>query len=344
MPVRVTSSVTAGVVTLALIGTTFILSALQTPPSDSCGPASTAAVQGREIAGYSGDQLDNAAAIMNAATTAGLSARAQLLGVMTAMGESSLKNITYGDAETSGVTNPDGTLTTSIGLFQQQDSWGSRDDRLNPTKAALMFYDRLVNVDGWETLPASEAIHRVQINSDPNHYSKWESPAVAVTSALTVSCTSGIGNYDLAAGTAPRQWGGHSNGKIPREQLGVIPWAPAEELRPDALQSLIAMNVAFRATFGYDLPINNGYRSYAEQVEAKEIYGGEAATPGQSNHGWAMAVDIGNFNHARISFGSATYKWLTENAGRYGWVNPPWAKQGGSGPDEAWHWEFYGVG
>lgn len=340
---RVASSVTAGAVALVLMGTMFILSAVQTPPSSSCGPASTATVQGREIAGYSGDQLDNAAAIMNAATTAGLSARAQLLGVMTAMGESSLKNITYGDAETSGVTNPDGTPTTSIGLFQQQDSWGSRDDRLNPTKASLMFYERLVRVDGWETLPASEAIHRVQINSDPNHYSKWESPAVAVTAALTVPCTSGSGDYDPATGTAPGEWGGYSNGRIPRDQLGVIPWAPAEELRPDALQSLVAMNVAFRASFGYDLPINNGYRSYEEQVEAEAIYGDEAAPAGTSNHGWAMAVDIGNFNHIRISFGSATYKWLSENAGRYGWVNPEWALPGGSGPDEAWHWEFYGI-
>jgi LAS superfamily LD-carboxypeptidase LdcB len=48
--------------------------------------------------------------------------------------------------------------------------------------------------------------------------------------------------------------------------------------------------------------------------------------------------------HIRITYSSATYKWLTENAGRYGWVNPEWAVQRGSGMDEPWHWEFFGFG
>jgi len=324
-----------------VVTTTFLLAAVPSP-NGGCGAATTSAVQGRAIAGYSGDQLDNAAAIMNAATAMGLDSRAQLLGVMTAMGESSLRNIGYGDWETSGVTNPDGSRTTSIGLFQQQDSWGSRDDRLNPTKAATLFYQRLVKIDGWQNMPASEAIHRVQINSDPNHYVKWEAPAVAVTAALTAPCNAAAG-YSPPNGTEPGAWGGYSNGRIPESQLVPIPWASGEHLRPDAVQALVAMNAAFRQTFGYDLPINDSYRDYASQVEAKRIYGDEAAPPGTSNHGWAMAIDIGTYTHARISYDSATYAWLSANAGRYGWVNPPWAVQGGSGPHEAWHWEFYGV-
>lgn len=332
---------TAAATVVATIATTFLLASVPAP-GGGCGPATTTAVQGQTVAGYSGDQLDNAAAIMNAATAAGLNARAQLLGVMTAMGESGLRNIGYGDWETSGVTNPDGTRTTSIGLFQQQDSWGSRDDRLNPTKAASMFYQRLAQVEGWETLSASEAIHRVQINGDPDHYAKWESPAVAVTAALTPPCAAAAG-YQPANGTAPGAWGGHSNGRIPDSQLAAIPWASKERLRTDAAQSLIALNAAFRQAFGYDLPINSGYRSYADQVDAKAIYGGEAAIPGESTHGWGLAIDVGTYTHMRISFTSATYNWLTANAGRYGWINPPWAVQGGSGPDEAWHWEFYGI-
>ncbi|MAL05261.1 MAG: hypothetical protein CMH36_00110 [Microbacterium sp.] len=338
MPVRVASSLAVGVAAVALIGTTFILSAVQTPQG-SCGPASAAAVQG-DVAGYSGEQLQNAAAIMNAATSLGLSPRAQLLGVMTAMGESSLRNIVYGDYETSGVLNPNGTRTTSIGLFQQQDSWGSRDDRLNPTRAATLFYERLARIDGWETLPASEAIHRVQINSDPDHYAKWEAPAVAVTTALAGACTNPA--YEPANGTAPGPWGGYSNGRVDESQLSPIPWAPEERLRTDATRSLTALNAAFRQAFGYDLPLNDTYRDYDDQVEAKAIYGDEAAAPGTSNHGWALAIDVGTYTHMRISYGSATYAWLTANAGRYGWVNPPWAGQGGDGPDEAWHWEYWG--
>ncbi|KAA9134409.1 M15 family metallopeptidase [Microbacterium caowuchunii] len=276
---------------------------------------------------------------MNAATALGLPERAQVLGVMAAMGESGLRNITYGDWETAGVTNPNGTRTTSIGLFQQQTSWGSTDERLNPTKSATLFYQRLAKLDGWETLPASQAIHRVQINSDPNHYSKWEAAAEQVTAALTVPCAGP--DLELAAG--PREWGGYENGKIPTSALARVPWAPEMRLRADAARSLTKLNAAFRQTFGYDLPLNDGYRDYAGQVEAKRIYGAEAATPGSSNHGWAIAIDAGTYTHMRISFDSATYSWLTTNGARYGWVNPDWAKPGGTGPDEAWHWEYHGT-
>ena len=50
------------------------------------------------IAGYNHEQLVNAAWIMQAANALGLSARDQTIGVMTAMGESSLRVIDYGDA------------------------------------------------------------------------------------------------------------------------------------------------------------------------------------------------------------------------------------------------------
>ena len=70
------------------------------------------------VAGYASDQLVNAAQIMNAANAAGLPQQAQIIGVMTAIGESGLRNLAYGD-DLQGVTNPDGTLTSSLGLFQQ---------------------------------------------------------------------------------------------------------------------------------------------------------------------------------------------------------------------------------
>lgn len=344
---KILSGVAVGAAAVVLAGTTFLLGSVGTQ-GPNCGAASAASVQERTVAGYSGDQLVNAAAIMNAATALGLDARAQLLGVMAAMGESGLRNITYGDYETSGVTNPDGSRTTSIGLFQQQDSWGSQDDRLNPSTAATLFYQRLVGVDDWERLPASEAIHRVQINSNPNHYAKWEKPAQEVTAALTVACTTG--NYASASGTAPSAWGGHDNGRIPQAQLAPIPWSDLGPLylRPDAAAALVALNDAFKAEFGYNLPINDAYRDYDGQVDAQQYWCARracqnAADPGTSNHGWALAVDIGTQSHATIGYDSATYRWLKANAGRFGWVHPDWAEPGGSGPDEAWHWEFYGL-
>jgi len=104
---------------------------------------------------------------------------------MAAMGESGLRNIGYGDWETSGQRNPDGTPTSSIGLFQQQEWWGSAEERMDPHIAASRFSARLAQTAGWEQLEPSHAIHRVQINDDPNHYSRWERASIEVAAALT---------------------------------------------------------------------------------------------------------------------------------------------------------------
>ena len=142
------------------------------------------------ISGFSGDQLINAAQIMNAATTAGLSEQAQVLGVMTAIGESGLRNLTYGDAG-QGVTNPDGTATSSLGLFQQQQWWGSVKDRLDPSRSAALFYSRLSGLSGWEKLTPTAAAHAVQANADPNFYTPFVKPASEIVAALGSGSSSG---------------------------------------------------------------------------------------------------------------------------------------------------------
>lgn len=65
------------------------------------------------------------------------------------------------------------------------------------------------------------------------------------------------------------------------------------------------------------------------------------ARPGRSNHGWGRAVDFGNGQRV-LSCGDAGFAWLQENAGRYGWVHPDWARCGRS-TQEPWHWEWGGV-
>ena len=61
-----------------------------------------------------------------------------------------------------------------------------------------------------------------------------------------------------------------------------------------------------------------------------------AACPGTSNHGWALAVDLcGGINVA----GSPQWTWMTANAGRFGFVQPDWARPGAEKP-EPWHWEY----
>ncbi|MDR7189942.1 hypothetical protein J2Y46_002768 [Microbacterium sp. BE35] len=138
------------------------------------------------VAGYRFEQLTNACTILAAGRDLGFDARDQTIAVMTAMGESSLRNIDYGDWETSGVTNPDGSRTTSIGLFQQQDSWGTREARLDPYTAATVFYRAMA-----ERVPDRAAVeptlvaHRTQVNADPDHYARHWDRAVRVVAAVT---------------------------------------------------------------------------------------------------------------------------------------------------------------
>jgi hypothetical protein len=140
------------------------------------------------IEGWRGEQLENAATIIRTAGTLGFAREGQILGVMTAMGESSLRNIDYGDWETSGFTNPDGTRTTSIGLFQQQEWWGSAEQRMDPATATTLFFDRLGRLPGWQTMEPSHAIHRVQINTDRDYYSRFQADATAVVDAMSGPC------------------------------------------------------------------------------------------------------------------------------------------------------------
>lgn len=154
------------------------LTPLADPPTSvaSDGPAAM----------FDQEQRDNAAIIMIAGRDLGLSVRDQAIAVMTAMGESSLRNIDYGDWETSGVTNPDGSPTTSIGLFQQQDGWGTREQRLDRYTAATLFYRAMAaRVPERDALEPTIVAHRTQINKNPDHYARYWPLAVALVESLT---------------------------------------------------------------------------------------------------------------------------------------------------------------
>ncbi|SIO30341.1 hypothetical protein [Agromyces cerinus] len=173
-------AVAAGVAFLLTLGGTVAISSA----TAACGGGSVNLASvgtSAPVAGYSGDQLVIAGTIINAAAELELDTRAAVIAVMTGMGESSLRNLNHGDA----VDN------TTIGVFQQGEDYGPRADRLDPKKAATAFLTRLVQVPGWATMPPSLAAHEVQINQDPDHYTKFYPAAVEVVQALTSSASGG---------------------------------------------------------------------------------------------------------------------------------------------------------
>ncbi len=195
---------------------------------------------------------------------------------------------------------------------------------------------------GGDVLAASASGYRVTVRSVPAGASAVrvtlgaaEEPNPALpASPGALAC--GARPAEHSAGTTPDPaWGGWSNGQIPGEalcELGVRGHA----LRCDAAEGYARMAQAYADRFGRQLCITDSYRSFGAQLTAFAVKPALAAVPGTSNHGWALAVDLcGGVN----GFGTPQWRWMAENAGRFGWVQPTWAGPGGEKP-EPWHWEF----
>jgi hypothetical protein len=132
-----------------------------------------------------------------------------------------------------------------------------------------------------------------------------------------------------------------SNGRLPDSALQHLNWPEeaTERLAPDAAASINLLAVAFHAAFATPLRITDSYRSYAEQVAVHIAKPHGSATPGASNHGLGIALDMASGIN---SDGTTTHRWMENHAGFYGWSNPWWAQDynPANGAHEPWHWEY----
>jgi len=126
-----------------------------------------------------------------------------------------------------------------------------------------------------------------------------------------------------------------SNGRLDTDDLCEL-WEGGHLLRADAAVTLARLNVEYENTFGVQLCMTDSYRSYSSQVRLRANKPGLAARAGTSEHGWGLAVDL----CGGVEAAGERYRWLRDNAPEFGWDNPDWARRGGSGPNEPWHWEY----
>ncbi|WP_116449923.1 hypothetical protein [Blastococcus litoris] len=119
------------------------------------------------------EQIGNAQTIAQVGRDRGLPDRAIVIALATAQQESRLRNLDHGDRD-------------SLGLFQQRPSqgWGSEDQVQDPVYAAGIFYDRLVQVPGWDTGRLTDVAQAVQRSGFPELYQQHEGMAVELTAAL----------------------------------------------------------------------------------------------------------------------------------------------------------------
>lgn len=123
----------------------------------------------------------NAATIGAVALGLGLPDHAVTIALATALQESGLDNLHYGDRD-------------SLGLFQQRTSqgWGTPAQILTPRYAATAFYTHLVHIPGWQSMPVTEAAQLVQRSAAPAAYADWEGEARTLAVALTGEVPTGV--------------------------------------------------------------------------------------------------------------------------------------------------------
>lgn len=132
-------------------------------------------------------------------------------------------------------------------------------------------------------------------------------------------------------------WGGFNNGRIPTNLLTLV---RGEPFRSDAAAQMLKFEAAFKAEFGYEFKIGEGYRSLERQKDLRAKYLAYLAGTGpwapianyvgHSVHGWGLAADLWSGIDV---FVTQQHIWAVKNGPRFGWY---W----GSTPSEAWHFEF----
>lgn len=118
------------------------------------------------MANWSAEQMANARLIVAVGLEMRMSSRDILIGIMTAMQESSLKNVRYGDRD-------------SLGLFQQRPSqgWGSPGQVTDPLYATRKFFTTLKGVGNRGNMQLWQAAQAVQRSGNPTAFGNWENDA-----------------------------------------------------------------------------------------------------------------------------------------------------------------------
>ena len=141
----------------------------------ACGGSAVQAPPAGGMAGFGHDQLVIAGQIITVGQSKGVDSHGQQIALAVAIGESSLQNLDHGDA----VDN------TTIGVFQQGASYGPRSARMNVITAAGAFYDRMVQVSGWQQMDPGEAGHAVELGPPASHYDQHWGQAGQIVTAMT---------------------------------------------------------------------------------------------------------------------------------------------------------------
>ncbi|TWV33136.1 heavy metal transporter [Streptomyces misionensis] len=242
------------------------------------------------------DQASHAATIAAVAHERGLPERAVTVALATAIQESKLRNLGYGDRD-------------SLGLFQQRPSqgWGSPAQIRDPVYASGRFFDALAKVPDYLDLPVTVAAQKVQRSGYPEAYAQHEDMAVTLANVLTghdgpaLSCrvsaamaagATAAGTESGASGEESAPAGGNgAAGSVPQGDAGVAAAVRREFGRvPAALPATGGGNVSYpiaadQAATGWCLAL--WLVCHAAELHATSVtYAGRRWSSTTSDQGW----------------------------------------------------------
>ena len=127
------------------------------------------------------EQAGNAALIAALSLKRDMPPRAATIALTTAIQESKIRNLRYGDRD-------------SLGLFQQRPSqgWGTEEEILDPVYSTNAFFDALVKYKGYESADITKIAQRVQKSGFPEAYRDHEGEGRVLASTLTGHSPAGL--------------------------------------------------------------------------------------------------------------------------------------------------------
>jgi LysM repeat protein len=149
------------------------------PPPQAEAPSSVGQPVTGTITPLNDERRANAQIIVAIGRELGVPDYGIVIALATAMQESSLRNINWGDRD-------------SVGLYQQRPSagWGTAEQIMDQAYATRLFFGGpsnpnsgktrgLLDIAGWQGMALTVAAQRVQISAYPDAYAKWEPSAWA---------------------------------------------------------------------------------------------------------------------------------------------------------------------
>jgi hypothetical protein len=210
----------------------------------------------------------------DAATIAGVAARDRLprealtVAFATALQESKLENLDYGDQD-------------SVGIFQQRPSegWGTDAELEDPAYAAGAFFNALVKIPDYTSLPVDVAAQDVQQSADGAAYKQYAQTGEALAAAFT------------ATPHAVTCW-----------------YSPAAQAASDGASAKLNLNAALRElndVFGR--PRDGGGLTTVSRARS----GGSAVITATRGDGWTVANwlvgNASSYGITQVSYGG--YQW-----------------------------------